>query len=68
MALTIKSPYIHFIFALSSNATLGDYLEPTERLLSMKQESGVIDIFVIISLQIVFKTLTLLYQQIKPIL
>lgn len=68
MALTIKSPYIHFTFALSSNATLGDYLEPTERLLSMKQESGVIDIFVIISLQIVFKTLTLLYQQIKPIL
>lgn len=67
MALTIKSPYIHFIFTLSSNATLGDHLEPTERLLSMKQESGVIDIF-IISLQILFKTLTLLYQHIKPIL
>lgn len=67
MALTIKSPYIHFIFTLFSNATLGDHLEPTERLLSMKQESGVIDIF-IISLQILFKTSYIALSTTKPIL
>lgn len=62
LVLTIESPYIHFLFTLSSNATLDNHLESIERLLSIKQDSGVIDIFVIISLQILSKTLALLYQ------
>lgn len=66
LVLTIESPYIHFLFTLLlyyfSNATLDNHLESIERLLSIKQDSGVIDIFVIISLQILSKTLALLYQ------
>lgn len=58
MALTIKSPYIHFLFTLSSNATLDNHFESIERFLSIKQDSGVTDIF-IISLQILSKTLAI---------